>query len=71
MVTAEEHNIHGGLGSEIAMLVSSHLPRVPVKNVAIMNKYLTSGPWQHLFEIAGLTPENIALNLKQAKEIAK
>lgn len=70
-VTAEEHSIHGGLGSEIAMIVASNTPKTPVTNIAIMNQYLTSGPWQHLFEIAGLTAENIVTKLYQAKELSE
>ncbi len=65
IVTAEEHSIYGGLGSIVARIVSASEHRVPVMPVAIMNRYLTSGPPEELLEIAGLTYRDIIGAMKR------
>ncbi len=68
IVTVEEHNIWGGLGSIVARVLMLRDVHVPMRIVAINNQYLTSGPFEHLWEIAGLTPENVAKKAREAVE---
>ncbi|MBP3369953.1 MAG: transketolase family protein [Clostridia bacterium] len=65
IVTAEEHNIIGGLGSAVAEAVCEGYP-VPVVRVGINDSYGHSGKVPPLLQMYGLTPENIA----QKAEIA-
>jgi transketolase len=58
IVTAEDHFIHGGLGSIVAQAVAEENP-VPVAFVG-MTRYGTSGKWDELLEHFNLTPEAIA-----------
>ena len=58
-VTAEEHNIIGGLGSAVSEVVSENNP-VPVKRVGVEDTFGESGPAYELIEHFGLTPEDIA-----------
>ena len=58
IVTAEEHLLHGGLGSIIAQIVASHHP-VPVEFVAIKDTYAESGKPTELLEKYGLTARDI------------
>jgi len=66
LVTAEEHNVWGGLGSIVARVVvgSEHL--VPIEIVGINNMYLTSGPWTDLLEVASLTTTRLKDAVKTA-----
>ena len=59
IVTAEEHNVIGGLGSAVAEVVCEGCP-VPVVRVGINDCYGRSGKVPPLLEMYGLTPENIA-----------
>ncbi|MBS3814642.1 transketolase family protein, partial [Candidatus Bipolaricaulota bacterium] len=58
-VTAEEHNVIGGLGSAITEAVSENEP-VPVKRVGIQDRFGESGSAYELVEHFGLTAEDIA-----------
>jgi transketolase len=70
IVTAEEHNIIGGLGSAVAEVVSEGCP-VPVIRLGVEDKFGHSGKVPPLLEMYGLTVENIiakadiALGLKK------
>ncbi len=59
VVTAEEHNIFGGLGSAIAEVVSENYP-VPVRRIGVKDTFGESGEAPELFEKYGLTPDKIA-----------
>ena len=59
IVTAEEHNIIGGLGSAVAEVVSESHP-VPVLRVGVEDSSGRSGKVPELLEIYGLTSKNIA-----------
>ena len=59
LVTAEEHNVIGGLGSAVSEAVSESYP-VPVIRVGVEDAYGRSGKVPELLEIYGLTSENIA-----------
>jgi transketolase len=54
IVTAEEHLLDGGLGSQVARAVGKHAP-VPMEFVGIDNTYAESGTPAELMEKYGLT----------------
>ena len=58
IVTAEEHVLNGGLGSEVARAVGKHHP-VPMEFVGIDNEYAESGEAQELLQKYGLMPSDI------------
>ncbi len=64
IVTAEEHNVIGGLGSAVAEVLCENCP-VPMKRVGTQDVFGQSGKPAELFEIYGLTAENIAKNVKE------
>ncbi len=70
IVTAEEHNIIGGLGSAVAEVVCENVP-VPVVRVGIEDKFGRSGKVPALLEMYGLTPSNIAAKAKAAVALKK
>lgn len=63
IVTAEEHYVMGGLGSAVAEVVCNKCP-APVRIIGT-EQFGQSGKPAELFELYGLTPENI---MKKAKE---
>ena len=65
IVTAEEHNVIGGLGAAVAETVSEACP-VPVMRVGVEDAFGRSGTVPALLEMYGLTPENIAAKAKVA-----
>lgn len=64
IVTVEEHQIHGGLGSAVAELVSQHYP-VPIKMVAVMDHFGESGEPNELLNKFGLTVSAITKAVTQ------
>ena len=70
IVTAEEHNIIGGLGSAVAEVVAEACP-VPVLRVGVEDLYGRSGQVPELLEIYGLTAENIKNKAKMALSLKK
>ena len=70
IVTAEEHNILGGLGSAVAESVAETCP-VPVLRVGTEDKYGHSGKVPPLLEMYGLTPANIADKARKAVALKK
>ncbi len=58
IVTIEEHQVNGGLGSAVAEVVSQSYP-VPMKIIGIEDHYGESGETQELLEKFGLTKEAI------------
>ena len=65
LVTAEEHNIYGGLGSAVAEVLVENCP-VPMARVGVEDTFGRSGTVPALLEYYGLTAENMA---KKAKEV--
>lgn len=65
IVTAEEHNVIGGLGSAVAEVVSESCP-VPVLRVGVEDTFGRSGTVPALLEAYGLTPANIVAKAKAA-----
>ena len=70
IVTAEEHNIIGGLGSAVAEAVCEGTP-VPVVRVGVNDSYGHSGKVPPLLQMYGLTAENIAANAEKAIALKK
>ena len=58
IVTAEDHLVHGGLGSEVAQVVATHHP-VPMEFVAVKDTYAKSGSTEELLKRYGLTAKDI------------
>ena len=58
IVTAEEHQVAGGLGSAISEVISENYP-VPIEFVGMQNSFGESGPPLELMKKFGLTSENI------------
>lgn len=63
VVTCEEHNIYGGLGSAVAEVLVEHCP-VPMARVGVEDKFGESGLPDQLLEKHGLTADNIAAKAK-------
>ncbi|MEM2889996.1 MAG: transketolase family protein [Candidatus Hadarchaeum sp.] len=67
IVTAEEHNILGGLGGAVAEVLVEEGP-VPMVRVGINDTYAESGSWRELFAKYGLTSSDI---VKAAEKVLK
>ena len=65
IVTAEEHNIIGGLGSAVAEVVCETVP-VPVVRVGVEDTFGKSGPAVQLLHEFGLDAENICEKCRKA-----
>ena len=65
IVTAEEHNIIGGLGSAVAEVVTETVP-VPVERVGVMDTFGKSGPAKELLTVFGLDAAHIAAAVRRA-----
>ena len=59
IVTAEEHNVIGGLGSLVARTLALHAP-TPMEQVGVADRFGQSGPWQALLKEYGLTSASVA-----------
>lgn len=65
IVTAEEHNIIGGLGSAVSEVVVENYP-VPLERVGVNDVFGRSGDAGLLLKKYGLTPEHVAEAAKKA-----
>ncbi len=70
IVTAENANIIGGLGSAVAELVCESAP-VPVLRVGIEDAFGQTGSVEYLKKEYGLTPEHIAEKVRMALELKR
>ncbi len=66
IVTAEEHNVIGGLGSAVAEAVCESSVRVPVVKLGVNDVFGKSGPAVELLHIYGLDAQNIVEKAKKA-----
>lgn len=64
IVTAEEHNIIGGLGEAVCAVVSEKMP-VPVRRIGVMDQFGHSGPAAEVLRDYGLTAENIVAAVRE------
>lgn len=70
IVTAEEHNVFGGLGSAVAEVLVENYP-VPVRFVGIKDKFGKSGKPDKLLEMYGLTAKDIVEKVKEVLKLRK
>lgn len=70
IVTAEEHNVIGGLGSAVAEVLCENCP-VPLLRVGTQDVFGRSGKPNELLELYGLTAANIADKVKKAIALKK
>ncbi len=70
IVTAEEHNIIGGLGSAVAEVVCEGCP-VPVVRLGVEDKFGHSGKVPPLMEMYGITVQNLVSKAKAAIALKK
>ncbi len=64
IVTAEEHQVLGGMGSSVAEALSNDNP-VPIKMIGIYNRFGESGNFKDLQKALGLTSDNIVKTVKE------
>ena len=65
IVTAENHNIIGGLGSAVCETLGSNCP-VPVERVGVKDRFGEVGPIDYLKQVMGLTAQDIAVAAKKS-----
>lgn len=63
IVTAEEHQVHGGMGSAVAEVLSARCP-VPIEMVAVKDTFGESGQPQELMDKYGLNAAQIIASVK-------
>lgn len=64
IVTAEEHQVAGGMGSAVAEFLAQNYP-VPMRFIGVQDKYGQSGTQDELFKHYKLTADDIAESAKQ------
>lgn len=64
IVTAEEHNILGGLGDEVSRVVCENCPTKVVR-IGVNDEFGKSGPAVTLLKMFGLSKENIIAKIKE------
>jgi len=67
IVTAEEHLIRGGLGSNVARVVTETCP-VPIRCVGFDDTYAESGTVEEIMEKYGLTADDVAASAREAMD---
>lgn len=70
IVTAEEHNVLGGLGCAVSHVVVTECP-VPVLKIGMQDVFGRSGTVPELLEFYGITPAAIAAKAKTAAALKK
>jgi len=65
IVTAEEHLLQGGMGANVARIVTTTHP-VPMRTVGIQDRYAGSASPFELMEDLGLTPDDVAAATREA-----
>ena len=65
VVTVEEHQVAGGLGSAIAELLAAEFP-VPVEFIGVRNSFGQSGEPKELIEYYGMSPAHIVAAVRKA-----
>jgi len=58
IVTAEEHQVHGGMGAAVAEVVGKNFP-VPIEFIGVPDRFGLSGEPEQLMEYFGLTAKTI------------
>ena len=68
IVTIEEHNIIGGLGSAVSEVISRQKKQTKQLFIGINDNYSKGGTYEDLKEKFGLTYKKIALNIRKNYE---
>ena len=68
MVSVEEHNVIGGLGTAIADVISETRNTPPLLKIGVQDHFMPVGDYNYLVEQAGLTPAQIAENISNKLE---
>ena len=63
VVTAEDHNTEGGVGSIVADMLCKHSP-MPLEKVGVQDRFGESGDAEELFERFGMTASDICKSLR-------
>ena len=71
IITAEEGELIGGFGSEIARLCAEHRAAAPLCTIGLPNRFITHGSMDQLLSECGLMPEQIGERVKAALEAKK
>ncbi|MFH2085458.1 MAG: transketolase C-terminal domain-containing protein [bacterium] len=58
VVTIEDHQVMGGMGSAVAELLSREYP-APIKFLGVQDRFGVSGPWEEVYKVMGLDRESI------------
>jgi transketolase len=69
IVTVEEHNIHGGLGSLVTEILSEHAPRKVVR-VGIEDRWGESAPNEFLLDLFHLSPARLSERVQKVVQTA-
>jgi len=64
VITAEDHNIIGGLGSAVAEVLSENYPCI-MKRIGVYDKYAESGKPDELYDKYGLSAKHVAEKVKK------
>lgn len=64
IITVEENNVIGGLGSAVAETVSEKFP-IPVLRLGIEDIFTESGPYEELLDKYGLSSETISIKIEK------
>lgn len=64
LVTVEDHQIDGGMGSALMECVGEYSP-VPVKRIGINNRFGMSGEWEGVYREMGLDRESLFKSIKE------
>ncbi|MCA9342695.1 transketolase family protein [Candidatus Saccharibacteria bacterium] len=70
VITAEEHQVNGGLGGAISEFLGEHYP-VPMRRVGVRDKFGQSGKPEELLEEYGLTAKHITFTAVKLHEEAR
>lgn len=65
IVSVEEHNVVGGLGTAIADVLSEQRNSAPLLKLGVQDHFMPVGDYNYLVEQAGLTPEQIATSIEK------
>ncbi len=71
IVTCEEHNIIGGLGSAVSEVVCESANPVPVLKLGVNDTYGKSGKATELIPVFGLDAQSVVAKVKEALKIKK
>ena len=64
VVTAEDHQVNGGLGSAVAEVLVENHP-IPMKRVGMRDSFAESGPYLEIVKKYGMSAEHIAAAVEE------